>query len=431
MNIRHIIAFLCSMCMPLQSFFDYDSSNKKPPSCKKIAIEEKAEQYIPKKPSGTLSKDFKKINDDLYVSTKNGLHFALERVTKENWFFWAQYITKQGDKVRSLKSTLSPEIEKGYSVTLRPFKMALGSYEKDDVWIAFVTEKSITDISTKFNLQHENDIVMSVTVSANKNVPFTTHLGIFRAVEFSSKKTTGLVINLHSFAATLTKYLYEPSYMITRPVTYMKNLMFNNIPKNMIWIGKTEEINDILQRKKFFETNKDLSSTNINTFCSIFDEYSTCKKLIFVEKIIKDVDNYYTKFVNNQFYELKTLDSSIEDELKKTIQTSLENSKGEKIAKQEWLEKLKEIILEYKKNLNQNFIDSKVHFEKVYKINLPFGDDTPLMPILINQNCMILPINNKKITLKTPAFIDVLLNDAKGAPFVVINNNALADLWNK
>jgi hypothetical protein len=204
----------------------------------------------------------KKISEGKYYAHKDDLYFVLERVTSENIGFWKDYAATQAE----LCGVGKMFGELGFtSGTI--FSYALNFYEDSDVWVAFATQKDITQPNVTLN--KIGDIEMCVTVSTTPDLPFSTHLGIFKSYEFTVNAAMdsmvrnaminnkadweylgapyknlvshkGLSVDFHAFAAKATQEIYgNKDYMVTRPATNMLAIMEKNLSEELIYVGSS------------------------------------------------------------------------------------------------------------------------------------------------------------------------------------------------
>jgi hypothetical protein len=215
-----------------------------------------------------------KLDDNNYCSYKkgNGLYFKFEKVTDENFSFWEQYARNQAKLCESVYRL--PTLSALKTVT-DSFRVALKFHDQlnTDVWVAYVTD--ITDNEKQdFSPKLEGDIQMCVTVSTQEGSPFTTHLGVFRAYEFSiveilsaykqklqknslknSSKISridelieqyedivpkkGLSLDLHSFAGKAANTIYGEriEYMITKPTENMLEIFQKHLKEAVVVHG--------------------------------------------------------------------------------------------------------------------------------------------------------------------------------------------------
>ena len=164
------------------------------------------------------------------------LTFVLEKVTTENKTKWMEFSKEELRKAFAYSRAMKLEWD-----FLGPIRTAVNSFEEfidlyaesedikyneNEVWIAYV----------KNNITHQ--IEMCFTVTTQKNVPVTTHMGIFRANYSSNRmeQTRGLSLLLHSFAAKAMRSIYpEKQYMYTDSIGDMKKILIKSIPSNGFW----------------------------------------------------------------------------------------------------------------------------------------------------------------------------------------------------
>lgn len=374
----------------------------------------------------TLTEGIHKINDDLYVGKKyddkqkDDLYFALERVTDKNIVFWKEFVETQGSKTKR-SGVIDKKSQKQIYLTdmIVPFETALKFYNSSDVWIAYVTNKKITKEAQDL-LQREGDIEMTCTVMTTKEIPFYSPMGIFRTAEFwGLKRHEGLAMNLHSFIAKAILVAYgNKEYMITKPVDSMRDIIIKNIPANAVWIGDAEQLEDI----RFYKKHK-LSKTD-------FDRIQT------LENIIKNIDNYYTQFYQDNFSALSDF------RLKKFIQQKIsgikQNNKNTDEDKKELVDSLHKKIADIKKE-NEN----DTYYSKQITLFFPknIDDDHEARFALTQKNnkkeITIIKRDDTKVTFAEPSFYEHKNLAYQGSiPMIIINIDALAgfmklDPWEK
>jgi hypothetical protein len=212
----------------------------------------------------SYGKSINKLNDNEYSAQNKNLDFGFERVTSENVEFWKGYAEHQ----KSLCGGTALSEVQSIQGTADTFKMALNYYNTDDVWVAYAATKDTKQQNSP--LKQKGDIQICTTIGTTKDLPFTTHLGIFKAYEFSiveilkklPKEETaidpetqesieqeinkykelvtykGLSLDLHSFAAKAAQTIYgNKEYMITKPVTVMLNILTKNLPEEAIFVN--------------------------------------------------------------------------------------------------------------------------------------------------------------------------------------------------
>jgi hypothetical protein len=201
----------------------------------------------------------KKINDDLYVGKKDDLYFVMEKLGDDNIDFWIKYIENQKGKVETRikeSNNLDKDEELKFENILdgiKPFEASLLNdfYKKNDIWIAYATIKPIAEKTFNIQLEQEGDIEMVFSVGADKETPFFSHMGIFRAFEFidkNDKKHKNLSMYLHSFAAQVINLVYKnKEYMITKPMKIMQNIMEENLHEDALCI--VNEFADSVNKK--------------------------------------------------------------------------------------------------------------------------------------------------------------------------------------
>ncbi|MCC2646501.1 MAG: hypothetical protein K0R02_566 [Rickettsiaceae bacterium] len=265
-------------------------------------------------------------NNNRYIAKKDDLFFVLERVTWQNIDFWKDYANHEYNI--SVKGMGIPH---NISDPVHSFQKGLVYWNSDHVWIAYATKKNMSKADTTLNI--DGDIEMCFTVMTNENVPFTTHMGIFRAAEFYQNGLPmhkNLAMELHSFAAKACQVAYgsveyiKKEYMITQPVDQMREIMAKSLPKEAVYIGDHSERKRILDRKKLIENYKsNPDSINIEDFCkklSITGSHRIFSKIKDIRDAHEDLDSYsdYSRYIkaNIGFFDN---DKNIRKELKELL----------------------------------------------------------------------------------------------------------------
>lgn len=395
---------------------------------------EEAISYKPPLQLLPLPEGIKKINDKLYIGKKNDLYFVIERINEKTNRIWLDYIQVQKNKLRN--ATLSSEIIKSYNETFAPFiDIIMNFYDSDDVWVAFVTEKPI--IQNQEMILPNDNIIMAVTVTTNKNIPFSTHMGIFRAIEFLQSKHKNLAINLHSFSAQVIRSLYGVMYMITKPVNFMRNMMIQNLPKK-VWIGSAKEIEDIRIKKIAFDAYmKDHENLdNIYKFSMTFPKFgweSQFFELNQTEEVINNINQFYDDFIKGNFESIRS--SKLKQKIKNFLENNVLNNTSLNSGKENLLKFLNNNLNELKTNikaLSKDYYlnDTKEEITEEFKLYFPWGDSGEPAPFqkILDDNMMLLDKSGKKIIFKAPDFYYHLLDAVlTKTPPVVIDIDALAE----
>lgn len=185
-------------------------------------------------------------------------------------------------------------LPRGYHEGISSFPASLNYYKTNDVWVAFATRNSIKSADFKLNLT--GDIEMAVPVMTNKDIPFYTPMGIFRAVEFYESKKhrskfsvhKNLSMDLHSFVAQAIKAVYgNKDYLITKPVPTMLKIMEKNLSSKTMWIGTPS-----YREKEKKELEKDFNE--VTTALKAISDYEHKKiELLELEKIYSSIDFYF------------------------------------------------------------------------------------------------------------------------------------------
>lgn len=107
------------------------------------------------------------------------LSFVFIRLDKNNLDFWKNYVGAM--RLIAMNSNFSEDLKYGWGQAVRGFLQAIDAYEGtpgSEVWIAAAT---FGCISKNNFAQSAVNIEMCMTVTTHPDVPFTTHMGIFRS----------------------------------------------------------------------------------------------------------------------------------------------------------------------------------------------------------------------------------------------------------
>ena len=387
-----------------------------------------------------------KIDDGLYVGKKNDLYFVFERVTPKNYSFWQNYGEDQHKKTRRLIQ------RHGVANTITTFLNALKFYEVDDVWVAYATSKN--------RVQHEpnlvNDIEMSVPVLTNKDVPFYSPRGIFRADEFSNKSDTtkkyhgDLAIPLQSFMAQAIKEIYgNKEYMITNPVEKMKELIQTGLrqqDKEKIWVGSADELEDLRQKKSLWDSYaKDPKTVDLTKHAGSEHmlEFSGIKRLDKDIEKIKNMHKNFDKLYDKLYEQFQDNDSvftrdikawSVSNQAFESIWEKMKKGEMQKNEVKQHVFKLLENLLieaEQKKPqvIQKDIEEKQKYYKDKFKKFFPEGKDTGSQsPLLLSPDYKTMSVtlrNGEKTAFSTPKFYyDIRLQD----PTVIVDIDALAGL---
>lgn len=182
--------------------------------------------------------------------------FELIPLTPQNTAFWRRYACAM--RLLALRSNFSETIKSGYSNAVKGFNDALDAAARDtrsQVWIAVGSHGAV--LPGRF-AETACRIEICMTVTAQSNIPFTTHMGIFRSpvrrlgpadfeqartvemygvatiiklLEFrvnDTRATPNLACQLHAFAAERCLRIcrgVEKKYMITAPLEKMMEII--------------------------------------------------------------------------------------------------------------------------------------------------------------------------------------------------------------
>ena len=179
------------------------------------------------------SPESQQIPSALYsVKEREKLYFNITRLTAHNRRAWGEF-AGENDYERSHTGALA-------------FYPALPyhSHPHTEVWIAFISNKPATnpDIVDKRSTE------MFMTVTTSEHSPFTSHIGITRALTFpKSLQHSNVSMKLHAFAAQfMLKQHPEKHYMINAPAEIMRVIMIAEFEKyghsDKIFIGDNRTI---------------------------------------------------------------------------------------------------------------------------------------------------------------------------------------------
>lgn len=166
-------------------------------------------------------------------------YFFLQKLTETNINFWKTYALN--------RTTATARSHISYNDGIISFQMVLSMLYRAEfeIYIAYVTRKQPLDTSIQDFDIRESDIEMCFGVLIDKNIPITTHMGIFRNSEYTNPHKN-ISMELHTFAMAACNLLYPNKlYMITKPVVTMRTIAINyfqktNLP-NLIWVGSRKE----------------------------------------------------------------------------------------------------------------------------------------------------------------------------------------------
>lgn len=212
---------------------------------------------------GEYASKIKQLDDDLYYGkiTGKNLWAVMERVNENNYRMWENYGTVQSgsraaDFARNFMPTYTNDGSGHFHEVLKTI-----SYKTNEMWIAYITRafpQKIPNIIS-YNGQHlmksdykfVKDIEMFVTITSSPNALITSHMGISVSIEavVGENRTTGLSIDLHSFAAKVM-LLRNPNrkYMVTAPVFAMENIIMKTFSKG-VYIG-TQEMKKLMEERQ-------------------------------------------------------------------------------------------------------------------------------------------------------------------------------------
>ncbi len=208
------------------------------------------------------------VEEGLYVGKVNDtFYLAMERVTPRNIEMWRDYA---GYQLWGIKRTYPNPYAKSLD-GIAHFKWVIEDYRKGtichlpgainnttELWIVYASN---VPIKTKAKLAYNVDnphIEMFVTVATTPDALITSHMGISRTYEAAQRlrqnpnlKQPDQSIHIHSFAAKVMK-IRNPKkvYMLTTPVSAMRDILLKKMPRGSIFIGDNKYKADLLKAKE-------------------------------------------------------------------------------------------------------------------------------------------------------------------------------------
>ena len=301
----------------------------------------------------TCEEDYKdiKYNENthkyMYKIGKDYTTFVLLKLDNNCADFWSgyakyqnKYTARLGVYIRKKNMYESISISDGLGSFISTLNMKKGNY---DVWIAFVTRKTIKyvrDIEIKFESLmidgvriYYDDIEMATTVFMDKETPIVTHMGIFRNWKYLSnhfilhpscygdvessikqnikdgvnKPHISLSIYLHSFIAKTVlnmcknSNIIEKKYMLTNPAKSMQQIFieyYKKLSYRGFWLEKFSEysppiVYSVKQSDKWIVENIEYNYPKW-----IVGNFKHCDVLCWCQTIILDY-NILSKFFDD------------------------------------------------------------------------------------------------------------------------------------
>ena len=203
-----------------------------------------------------------KLSNNFYtcrIPHKN-LTLVMERIDEQTQPFWLAYAKKQTGNALYLKEK-EEKVSTGDGSWFFERVLDRVSYRDNEIWVAYVTKNDkpsfIIDSVKRYSQENRDawidafakDIEMFVTVTSSPKGLITSHMGIATSIEASKKRTKGVSIDLHSFAAKVM-LMRNPhrKFMVNAPVWAMEKIIINALP-NSVSIG-TKELRAALQERK-------------------------------------------------------------------------------------------------------------------------------------------------------------------------------------
>lgn len=389
-----------------------------------------------------------KVNEGKYVEKRGELYFVFEKVNPENKELWKEYLTEQKrEAAKNAKGTNKNMFDASVN-SIRACEnsiFAVSKNKKDELWFTYVTTKDVTDKSL-FPVS-KGEIEMACSVMTNKDIPFTTHIGIFRAVEFLEKKFIShkdLAMQLHSFAAKVVNLEYaNKEYMITNPMKLMREIMVKNLESSLV-IGTEADKEDVLIKRDLINNlKKKDTKVDFELFNNKFDikdgmEYFMQWSII--RSILKELhDNNntnITRLIESSIFGLdfENKDSGLYRDLV-SLEKNIQNSN---LTYEEQSESLKNIATKWCEHneieLKNRILNNIEYYEEPLKEkdNMVFGKQYANFKLSIDQdNSKIFIVTNGQTkTVETPRFFEAhndLQNGHTGL-MVMIDLAALAKL---
>ena len=174
---------------------------------------------------------------------ENPMFFKFEKINDSNYSFWFNFATE------NLKKDDNNQGIQGFHGSLNLYNL---SEFKNVIYVAFISSTETITIDS---------IEMCVIVFIEKNVPFSTHMGIFRNLLYSGFKHKNISLILHSYAACETlKINKDVLYMVTKPIAIMSKILLDKFIElklyDKIWFGDKLQRDFILSEKNQIKYNK-------------------------------------------------------------------------------------------------------------------------------------------------------------------------------
>jgi hypothetical protein len=203
------------------------------------------------------------------------VYFIFEQLTEENYEFWDNYANIQDLAERNFHefstSGFGIGIGDGIKAFIRSIKLLPNTFEESyEIWISYATRKNPLERSS---FSHE-DIEMSFAVFASKNIPITTHIGIFRNYKYfqiNKKPHIDLSLELHAFSAFISKIIYQNvKYTVTKPTMIMRKILLKALnQEDEIWVGSSTERNHL--KKQNHHRTENILKNLFKNYKNIFE----------------------------------------------------------------------------------------------------------------------------------------------------------------
>jgi hypothetical protein len=195
----------------------------------------------------------------------NKFTMCAEKITPENEDFWDNYSLCSVLENRGIHGSAMEHVNTG----ARFFEesVRVGSRLNKQYAIVYIVDGIVTEPAYKSNIvgfkklekSHtielegyvtktrnmaiiKNKIIMCVTAFSGENIPFTSHMGIFKTINYVTnlnKKTAGMSMLLHSFGAAMFEKLFncKKAYMATKPAPVMFKIIKKALKPENIHVG--------------------------------------------------------------------------------------------------------------------------------------------------------------------------------------------------
>ena len=207
--------------------------------------------------AGLLVTEESRVDSPTAPRVSDTVRFVFERLCSDTIAFWKAFVEYQLAATRRLGHVLRQGAV-AFQKTVELHEGKCG--EKYDMWVAYVTNAEPTAIAGRKvpaladigkDITDTTGIEMVVTVLVHRKAPVTSHIGIFRTMDYWSYSKPyvpfghkGLAPLIHAFAAGSALYLYphvQNGVMVTRPVPVMSKILRRDLGPGEITIGSLIE----------------------------------------------------------------------------------------------------------------------------------------------------------------------------------------------